>query len=246
MGGETGNLGSALSTIQVGKPAGSNPAADACPDCGGAGWIFGEDRARRCDCLKRQIRAERQKKFDAEIPPRFRSCSREGWKGTWPLTLPLTWVPTPGKSPWAVVVWGPPGTGKTHAATALYRELLARFEHLAGMWLSTEEMVSRVKGDFGGDAVTKRNIEEVDLLLLDDVGRSRESAFTLELVRSILYRRHLNQMPTIVTCNAAKLSDFDVIDPTLSDRLSISEGAFHGDFTRKANFRLRKQEGGQE
>lgn len=239
------SLAEILRSQPILKPAGSNAADESCPDCSGSGWIFGEDRARRCDCLKRKIREDRQKRFDAEIPPRFRSCSREGWRGNWPLTMPLTWVPTPGKSPWAVVVWGPPGTGKTHAATALYRELLARFEHLTGMWLSTEEMVSRVKGEFGGKAVTQRNIEEVDLLMLDDVGRSRESAFTLELVRSILYRRHLNQMPTIVTCNAAKLTDFDVIDPALSDRLSIGEGAFHGDFTRKANFRLRKQEGGQ-
>ncbi len=63
------SLAEILRSQPILKPAGSNSPADACPDCGGSGWIFGEDRARRCDCLKRKIREDRQKRFDAEIPP---------------------------------------------------------------------------------------------------------------------------------------------------------------------------------
>jgi len=228
--------------VDARRPLEFSPAV-VCSICDGAGWVESEGRMRRCECLKSQIRSKRQAAFDAEIPNRFRNCSRETWEGPWPLVKADSWIPQPGKNPWAMVVWGPPGTGKTHAATALYRGLLARFEHLTGMWLSNEEMLTRVKSEFGDRAVTKENLERVDLLLLDDVGRAKESPFTLDLTRSLLYLRHLNQLPTIITSNAQKITDFDAIDPALSDRLSINEGAIHANFAKKANYRLKGVQG---
>jgi DNA replication protein DnaC len=208
-----------------------------CEECGGSGWLSLEDgRARRCRCLEARIRNQRLSKLDAEIPERYRKCSIESWQGTWPIAEVETWNPTKGQDPWALVLYGPPGTGKTHSATAAYRYLMARYENLLGVWLSTDEAIERTKGEFGGKSVTKETLLSCDLLLLDDVGRAQGTPYVLELIRSVLYQRHLHQLPTILTSNATKLSDFDAIDPALSDRLR--EGTIRKNFKSRGNWRL--------
>lgn len=194
----------------------------ACQLCDGSGFLeTSEAVLSECSC---RVEARRRARFESTlglVPHRFRGCTRDSWRGPWPIE---DWRAVDAADPWAVLLIGPPGTGKTHAATALWLELVAAGGREMPLWLSAEEAVEQAKREIDEGVKTGRlpirtRLRESDILLLDDVGRERATPFAIELVRSVLHHRHAWRRPTIVTSNAERLEDFDVFDPALTSRL---------------------------
>ncbi len=100
------------------------------------------------------------------------------------------------------------------------------------MWISAadaarqhqEEIQARIAADRAGNAYdggdTRRRMHEAPLLLLDDIGRERDSDATRALIVATLVHRHANALPTIITAQFAKLTAFDAYDPALTSRLA--------------------------
>lgn len=193
-----------------------------CPRCEGTGWRFVGGTPEPCRCRLDAERLAHIARAEGSIAARFRACSRSTWRGDWPLDAAANeWAASAGSDPWAVLLLGQPGIGKTHVATALYRELVARLAPPHALWITAEDASEAARREIGQDTGRRvlQRLLESDLLLLDDVGRERATEFSLELVRRVLHYRHREQLPTIVTANALALEDFDVFDPALTSRL---------------------------
>lgn len=96
-----------------------------------------------------------------------------------------------------LVLWGPAGTGKTHAAYALGNRLVADGAR-AACWSSTA-----LNDAFrpGNDPTAYVTAQTCDLLLLDDLGRERMTEWTLERLQLVLDERWANRRRTIITTN---------------------------------------------
>ena len=198
---------------------------DLCPICDGQGWTLTDDGAAPCECQRAARRATRIALAEATITDRYRRCSRANWdtnRAPWPLDSECdSWPAEPGRDPWALVLLGERGVGKTHVATARFRELAAARERRSALWISHDEIVECSKAEIRGERRNsiERELGQVELLLLDDVGRTRATPHSIELIRAALYLRHARLLPTILTSNARALDDFDAFDPALSSRL---------------------------
>jgi len=210
--------------MSVAHALASEPEA-VCPECASTGWTagpgFGE--LRRCPCRTESDQEALVLIAEATIALRYRSCSRESWRGEWPLDAEAdAWPATPGTDPWALVLLGRPGVGKTHVATAVFRWLLRRSPRRRALWITAEEAreISRreIERAPDGPRILDR-IYEADLLLLDDIGREKVTADALDFVRRVIHRRHRDLAPTILTANALDLEAFAVFDPAVASRL---------------------------
>jgi DNA replication protein DnaC len=103
-----------------------------------------------------------------------------------------------------VVLFGPVGTGKTHAAVAAAHRALTHLGLAVGFWPVTD-LLDQLRP--GAEAGTMEAASRVGLLILDDLGAERPTDWTGERLYSILNHRWLHLLPTLVTCNATQLSE---------------------------------------
>lgn len=124
-----------------------------------------------------------------------------------------------------VGLMGEPGTGKTHLATDLcYRWLEAR-SSLTGLWITTEELLSKYHQ---GMAEQGKGMEgalkpflKADILLIDDLfatNRQQKSPGS-DTLADIISRRTNDMLKTVWTSNWGKEKILKEVDPRLSDRL---------------------------
>lgn len=88
---------------------------------------------------------------------------------------------------------GVTGAGKTHLAAAIARRLIER--RCSVMWVNTAALFMRIRSTYGHDSEESEEdlIDELvapDLLVLDDLGVERPTAWVLERLYVILNRRH--------------------------------------------------------
>jgi DNA replication protein DnaC len=102
-----------------------------------------------------------------------------------------------------VAFTGPFGVGKTYLASCL---LLAQIRQHGkrGLYLTTNSYVRMLMPE-GADPETQRGLRSrarsVDVLLLDDLGVEKSSAFAMRELWDLLHHRTSNGLATIVTSN---------------------------------------------
>lgn len=173
------------------------------------------------DFFAEQARRERERRADQWpklAPRRFVEASLDDFPpGTPTRELLDEWLVNRSN----LVVTGPVGTGKTHAAVAACR--VAYVE--AGLWFRVEpavEMLDRLRP--GGDEGAWEELTTTGLLCIDDLGVQKQSEWVTERLYAVVNRRWLDCRPTIVTTNLAPKQLEASLDERLLSRL-VGDGA---------------------
>jgi len=112
---------------------------------------------------------------------------------------------------------GAVGTGKTHVAVGIVR--LACALGVEARFYGTPELLARIKATYSGSGETEddvlRELAEVPLLVLDDLGVERPSDWVRDRLYQIVNQRYVAQRPVIVTAN----EDLSALAPRLGRRI---------------------------
>src|SRR5437762_4908979 len=197
-----------------------------CTLCRGTGWklVPRQDGLRgnvavACDCGMEE-RASRVMER-ARIPKRYEHCDFESYvtdlvdEKTWTAQhaqslkqaklLTQAFVRDyPGSAEKGLLLMGPSGVGKTHLAVASLKELLRRGH--AGIFCDYRELLKEIQASYNpASESTEMGILEpirtAEILVLDDLGASKPSAWVLDIIGLVLNARYNEKRVTILTTN---------------------------------------------
>lgn len=202
--------------------------ADVCPLCDGTGWKplsagspqVGEKRKNtnkdrrvtRCDC---RLRARNQSLLAAaRIPARYEHCELASYTSDFPGAHPSLafahvsatrfaheYDPRDGTG---LLVIGRIGTGKTHLAVGIIKELISR--GIPSLFCDYRELLKEIQNSYNATVQTTelevlRPVFETDILVLDELGAVKPTEWVWDTVSLILNSRYNDKRTTIVTTN---------------------------------------------
>jgi DNA replication protein DnaC len=200
-------------------------AKEDCGICRGTGWKM----VARKDGLPGQVAApcecgmeERAEKVmvRARIPKRYEHCDFESYSTD--LTDGKTWTAQHEKSlkhakfetegfvrefpatEKGLLLIGPSGVGKTHLAVAALKELIKRGHE--GLFCDYRELLKEIQASYNPasestEMAVLEPIRTAELLVLDDLGASKPSAWVLDIIGLVLNARYNERRMTILTTN---------------------------------------------
>lgn len=103
-----------------------------------------------------------------------------------------------------LLLMGPSGVGKTHLAVAALKELIRRGH--SGLFCDYRELLKEIQSSYNpASESTEMGVLEpirtVELLVLDDLGASKPSAWVLDIIGLVLNARYNEKRMTILTTN---------------------------------------------
>jgi DNA replication protein DnaC len=206
-----------------------------CSLCDGTGWILveedGVEMARRCECAEERLRERLLER--AEIPARYRHCTLDDfelWNPEDPtlkraLTQVQEFVDLYPHVDKGLLLMGLVGTGKTHLAVAALQQILRdKRPPVRGRFVDFTSLVLEIQMTFEGSGSKREILQplmECELLVVDELGAGKISAWVMDLLYYLVNTRYLENRITIFTTN---FSDFPgkskIGEESLADRVS--------------------------
>lgn len=213
-----------------------------CPVCQGNRWVLEESggavRARRCTC-----QTERRGRVlieQARIPRRYQNCSLANFDGRNDSLrnakkISEKFVKNYPVQEVGLVFLGPCGVGKTHLAVAILRDLVET-KSVPCLFYDFREIIRDIQSTFSPDSALNESdilapVFETEVLVLDELGAKRTTAWVEETVFYIINQRYNAKKLTIFTSNypdSAEEEDDDRRDAfykkgeeTLIDRIGV-------------------------
>jgi len=216
--------------VSAGDPQASSD--EGCSTCGGTGWrpVSEEPGAavRRCECYAQDD--TRRRLENALIPPRYRDATLGNF-----FILPRMdgsldeakliaekFVDSFPDADNGLLFEGTAGVGKTHLAVGILRELVTRFD-VTGRFVDYRDLLRSIQDSYNPVAETSeleilRPILNADVLLLDELGTRRPTAWVRDTVTQILNDRYQRRNLTLITTNYGD-QGAEAGDVTLEDRI---------------------------
>jgi DNA replication protein DnaC len=204
---------------------GRTMAREDCPLCRGTGWKLvarvdgtAGNVAVACECGMEE-RAEKVMER-ARIPKRYEHCDFESyatdladgktWTGQNEQSLKQVKLLAQGfvrdypATEKGLLLMGPSGVGKTHLAVAALKELIRRGH--GGLFCDYRELLKEIQASYNPasestEMAVLEPIRTVELLVLDDLGASKPSAWVLDIIGLVLNARYNERRMTILTTN---------------------------------------------
>jgi len=199
-------------------------AREDCPHCRGTGFklIARKDGtgnvAVACECGTDERAGKVMER--ARIPKRYEHCDFESFSTdladgkTWTANheqslknaklQAMAFVRDYPATEKGLLLMGRSGVGKTHLAVAALKELIRRGH--AGLFCDYRELLKEIQASYNpASESTEMGILEpvrtVELLVLDDLGASKPSAWVLDIIGLVLNARYNERRATILTTN---------------------------------------------
>ena len=231
------------------RPLQGTMAREDCPLCRGTGWKLvarkdgtpGE-MAVACECGMEERAGVVMER--ARIPKRYEHCDFESFATeladgkTWTAQheqslkqaklLAQGFVRDYPATEKGLLLMGPSGVGKTHLAVAALKELIRRGH--GGLFCDYRELLKEIQASYNpASESTEMGVLEpirtVELLVLDDLGASKPSAWVLDIIGLVLNARYNEKRMTILTTNYTDVTpDVGALLPS-GERVKIKEDA---------------------
>jgi DNA replication protein DnaC len=210
--------------------------SEPCTTCGGTGFTVRESEggvslAVRCACSVRD-RADRILRA-ARIPRRYEHCALDNFEVWRPQLAPaLAWARNgssagPSTSTSGCCSWA--AGNRQDASRGRADPRAGGAEGAKIVFAEQRELLKDLQSTFdGGTGRTESDvlapILEAEVLLLDDLGAGRTTAWAQDVMHDVLAHRYNRKLPTVMTTNRATGDDDEAASaspdaPTLRDRL---------------------------
>lgn len=214
------------------KSTTATPVADDCPDCRGYGYIIDDatNTARPCGCGLAKRTEARSRQRQAGIPTRFATKDFQNFtiaKGDRDRELIRKLAHSYAVSfntdeSQGLLLRGIPGSGKTHIAVAILREVISRGH--SGRFENFSDLLSRIRETWHRESEASEGdlleiVDQADLLVLDDLGAESVADWVRDRLYLILNRRYENARPVIITTNCSEEELMARVGHRISSRL---------------------------
>lgn len=213
-----------------------------CTECQETGWVLKKTKnkivAKRCKCyndMKSLILFEQ-----ANIPKRYENCSFKNFEPghheslRHAIKISKQFVQNYPVQDIGLLYIGPCGVGKTHLAVAFIRELIQK-KSVYCYFCDFRELIRNIQKTYNPESLVTESevltpIFESEVLVLDELGAKRTTAWVEETVFYIINNRYNNKKLTILTSNYldheedeedTRESFFKKGEDTLVDRIGI-------------------------
>lgn len=158
---------------------------------------FEQERIRAKKCLT-----------DGGMGKRFQSCCFDNFEQEYmpkayemALKFAKNFIHNDGNG---LILTGDVGTGKTHLAAAIANYITEEYA-ITVEFVSFVNMLADIRAAFsnntGNDAVIESKLCKAPLLIIDDLGKEKQSQFTSELLYRVVNKRYMENLPLIITTN---------------------------------------------
>jgi DNA replication protein DnaC len=183
-----------------------------CGKCQGTGWLLedagGSQVAKRCVCFGDRIK---QALIDqANIPRRYLNCTLDNFEvhndsHRDALKISRQFLKNYPAQDVGLVFIGPCGVGKTHLAVAVIQELV-RTKDAACIFYDFRDLIREIQSTFTPESVLSESdvlapVFSSDVLVLDELGAKRPTAWVEETVFTIINYRYNHKKMTLFTTN---------------------------------------------